>query len=326
MSATCWASVRGETLRVTALDNCCTPVNKACGVVVTSGFISVKLVQEIDAAAVVKVKNAADKICVYDPGCDSLLDMNVEVVLCQVNPDLVGLMTGQEVVLDYAGNSVGVRRSTDLKCDNRFAIEVWTDVPNSACVGTPPRKQFGYFLTPCIRSATLSGDITIDGTNAVSLTLTGKTTIPAAWGTGPQTADNAYKVVPIDSSNTPGYLLTPIGPTDHDHIQLTTIAPPVIPDNCGCTALTVTSPALPQLVSAEPATALPAAGGTPVSLDGSYFTGVTGVTIGGTAATGVTFVNSGEVNIITPAKVAGSYPVVLTTAAGASNAITVTFV
>lgn len=240
MPSICWASVRGEVARFTALNNCCAPVTNTCGTIVTDGFISVVITQEIEAAQTITVKNAADKVCVYDPGCDSLLDLTAVITLCKVNPELVSLMTGQEVVLDYAGVAVGTRRSTDLACDNRFSLEIWTQVPNTACVGTPPLKQYGYFLVPCLRSATISGDITIDGANAISLELTAKTTIPSLWGTGPQTADLAYQVVPINLANAPGYLLTPIGPQDHDHLQLTTIPPPAIPADCGCVPLTIT--------------------------------------------------------------------------------------
>lgn len=239
MPSICWASVRGEVARFTALDACCAPVTNTCGTVVTSGFISVVLTQEIEAASVITVKNAADQVCVYSPGCDSLLDLQAVITLCQVNPELVGLTTGQEVVLDFAGKAVGTRRSTDLSCNLRFAMEIWTEVPGTACVGTPPVKQYGYFLVPCLRAATITGAITIDGSNAVSLELTAKTTIPSLWGTGPNTADGAYKVVPTDVANTPGFLLTPIGNTDHDNIQLTTIAPPAIPVDCGCVPLTI---------------------------------------------------------------------------------------
>lgn len=239
MASRCWASVRGTVMRATKLNNCCEPVNTPCGVVVTDGFISAVLTQEIEAAQTITVKNAADKVCVYDPGCDSLLDLQAVITLCKVNPELVALMTGQSVVLDYAGNAVGMRRSTNLSCDNRFSLEIWTDVPNTACAGTPPAKQYGYFLVPCLRSATITGAITIDGANAVSLELTAKTTIPSLWGTGPNTADGVYKVVPTDVANTPGFLLTPIGATDHDHIELTTVPPPAVPANCGCVPITI---------------------------------------------------------------------------------------
>lgn len=237
MTSTCWASVRGEVARFTSLDNCCTPVTKTCGQVTTTGFISVVITQEINAATAITVKNAADQVCVYDPGCDSLLDLSVAISLCSVNPELVALMTGQSVVLDFAGNAVGFERSTDLACDNRFALELWTDVPNQACVNGA--KNYGYFLVPCLRSATITGAITINGTSAISVDLTAVTTIPSGWGTGPNTADGLYKVVAADAANTPGFLLAPIGPTVHDHVQLTTVAPPVVPVNCGCAAVTI---------------------------------------------------------------------------------------
>lgn len=317
--------MRGEIARFTTLDQCCTPVSAACGSVTTSGFISVKITQEIEAATVIKVKNAGDKICVYDPGCDSLLDLLVTIELCSVNPDLVGLLTGDALVLDYTGSSVGIRRDTVPTCNVRSSLEVWTDVPG-ACAGTPPVKAYGYFLVPCLRNFTISGDITIDNATAVSLTLTAKTTVPSLWGTGPQTADNAYKVVPLDSSNTPGYLFTAIGATQVDHIQLTTIAPPVVPANCGCTAVTITGAAGPQVTRVIPNTALATAGGKAAEILGSFFTGATAVTFGGTAATNFVVADATHIEAVYPAKAAGTYPVVVTTPSGTSTPINVTYV
>lgn len=241
MASRCWASVRGEVARVTKLNACCEAVNTTCGVVTTDGWISAVVTQEIEAAQSITVKNSADRVCVYDPGCDSLLDLQVVLTLCKVNPELINIMTGQTIELDYAGVAVGTRRSTDLKCDNRFALEIWTTVPNTACAttaGGAAVKQYGYFLLSCLRSATITGDITIDGANAVSVELTAKTTIPSLWGTGPvNEAADSWDVIPTDAANTPGHLAVPIGPTEHDLIRLTTIAPPVIPVDCGCRPL-----------------------------------------------------------------------------------------
>ncbi len=324
MASRCWASTRGEVARFTALDNCCTPVDNACGVVVTDGFISVVLTQTLEAAQAITVKNAADRVCVYDPGCDSLLDLTAVITLCKVNPELIGITTGNEVVLDYAGVAVGVRQAGQLNCDLRFALEVWTNVPGSACVGTPPARQYGYFLVPCLRNATITGDITIDGANSVSLELTAKTSLPSGWGVGPDTADEAYYVVPTDVNNVPGLLLTPIGPDDHDHMQLTTIAPPAIPEDCGCTPLALVD-GPPALLNVDPNIS-PLAGGGNFELYGSGLTGTTGVTIGVTAATGVTVINDNKVTGVFPAKLAGSYNVTATNANGTSaplvNAVT----
>ena len=329
MASRCFASVRGEVMRVTKLSECCAPVTDACAIVVTDGFISVVLSQTVEAAQAITVKNAADRVCVYDPGCDSLLDLTAVITLCKVNPELVSIMTGQEVVLDYDGVAVGTRRSSDLACNRRFALELWTNVPGTACIGDPPVKQYGYYLVPCLRSAVISGDITIDGANAVSLELTAKTAVPALWGVGPDTADEAFYVVPGDSSNTPSLLLAPItttsGAEDHDHMQLTTIAPPVVdPDDCGCQSLVIVDSA-PALANMDPNIALVAGGGK-FELFGAGLTGTTAVSIGGTAATAVVVVSDNKVTGTFPAKAAGTYSVTATnpngTSAPLANAVT----
>lgn len=326
MTSRCWASVRGEVARFTALDNCCTPVDAACGVVTTDGFISVVLTQELEAAQVITVKNAADRVCTYDPGCDSILDLQAVVTLCKVNPELLSMMTGQEVVLDYAGVAVGTRRSSTINCDLRFSLELWTNVPGTACVGTPPVKQYGYFLVPCLRSAVITGDITIDGANAISLELTAKTSIPSNWGTGPDTADQRYYVVAADVDNTPSLLLSAIGPTDHDHMQLTTIAPPSVSADCGCEPLDVLPLGPAVLTAVNPNTGLLAAGGQTITVTGFSLTGATAVKFGVTSGTGLVVVNDNSLTVVSPAKTAGTYPLTVVSPGGTSNAINVTFV
>lgn len=324
MASRCWASVRGEVMRVTRLSDCCEPVSNTCGFVVSDGFISLVLTQNIEAAQSITVKNAADRVCVYDPGCDSLLDLTAVLTLCKINPELIGIMTGQEVVLDYAGVAVGTRRSTDLACNRRFAVEVWTTVPGTACQGTPPLPQFGYYLLPCLRSATITGDITIDGANAVSVELTAKTTIPSLWGVGPDTAAGTYEVVPVDALNTPGLLLTPIGNTDHDHMQLTTIAPPTVDaDNCGCQALVVIPAAL-EITAISPVSG-PAAGGTAFTITGDHLFGATTVMFGATPATSFVVVNDTQITGVTPAHIAGAIVVTVTGPSG-SDTIPFTYV
>lgn len=325
MASICWASVGGTVMRATALDVCCTPVNNACGVVTTDGFVSAVLTQNLSDGTDVTVRNAADKICVYKKGCPTLLELQVVLTLCKVNPELISLMTGQALILDYAGNAVGTRQTSNIDCVRRFALEIWAEVPGTACVGSPARQQYAYYLIPCLRNANITGDITIDSANSATVEITATTVVPSNWNTGPQTADNAYKVVPIDAINTAGYLLVPIGADDHDNPQLTTIAPPVVPVNCGCTALTVTA-GVPQIVATFPSTGLLAAGGRAIEIDGSYFTGATAVTFGGTAATNFLVVSNTRIEAVYPAKAAGTYPVVVTNPAGVSNSYSVTYV
>jgi hypothetical protein len=62
--------------------------------------------------------------------------------------------------------------------------------------------------------------------------------------------------------------------------------------------------------------ALPAAGGTVVRVDGDNLTGSTSATVGGTAATAFSVVNDDTVQFTVPAKAAATYSVVVVKAAG----------
>src|SRR5205823_6577314 len=72
-------------------------------------------------------------------------------------------------------------------------------------------------------------------------------------------------------------------------------------------------------VTAIDLTAGPTAGGTPVTITGTNFTGATAVSFGGTAATSFT-VNSGtQITATSPAHAAGTVDVTVTTAGGTST-------
>lgn len=70
-----------------------------------------------------------------------------------------------------------------------------------------------------------------------------------------------------------------------------------------------------DITSIVPATG-PAAGGTPVVITGTNFSGAEGVTFGGTAATSFKVVSNTKITCVTPAKTAAAYNVVVTDDAG----------
>lgn len=74
----------------------------------------------------------------------------------------------------------------------------------------------------------------------------------------------------------------------------------------------------PTISNLAPATG-PAAGGTAVTITGTNLTGTTSVTFGGVVATALVVVNPTTVTCTTPARPAGSQPVVLTTPNGVAN-------
>lgn len=74
----------------------------------------------------------------------------------------------------------------------------------------------------------------------------------------------------------------------------------------------------PTIRTVSPATG-PAAGGTVITITGTWFTTGTTVTVGGTAATAIDVDTDMKLKCTTPAKAAGAYDVVVTTAAGAAT-------
>jgi hypothetical protein len=78
--------------------------------------------------------------------------------------------------------------------------------------------------------------------------------------------------------------------------------------------------------SASPTTALPAAGGTKITVNGTGFDGATGATVGGTAATNFKIVNDRQVTFNTPAKAAGTHALVITDDGGNVSAGNLVFV
>jgi hypothetical protein len=225
---TCWSSIRGRRLRVTKVDNCGTPVAGTCSQVVSDGFVSVEFSPEIAEGEEVEVRKADGTICVSDSGCPELKWINVEIAFCVVDPDLFSLVTGWETVLDHAANAVGNRVSGKVSCDEGFALELWSDIPRQDC-GATGFRQYGYFLLPWVVNGTI-GDFSLEN-DAATFTLSARTKAGGAWGVGPHNVDA------IDVANTPGPLLTPIGPDDHMDLHVTTIEPPAAV--CGCQPLVI---------------------------------------------------------------------------------------
>lgn len=244
MPTECWSSVNGEVMRLTRLDDCCTPpaAGAPCAMIVTDGFVSVQYSPEIAEADDIELKNAKGVVCVSKPGCDELKWFNLQMNFCNIDPDVFAFITGSPLVLDWEGNSVGNRVEAGTACDINFALEIWTEIPSDDCAAGA--KRYGYFLVPCISGGVL-GDFTVEN-DALTLQFNSKSKGGAGWGTGP------YNVDAIDADNTAGPLATPIGTKQHLDMHVTTIAPPE--PSCGCAALPAAPVVPPEAAGATAGT------------------------------------------------------------------------
>lgn len=220
MPTKCLSLVKGRRIRLTRTDACGRPVFGDESQVVSKGFITVGLTANTIETDEINVTNAAGERCVYEPAETSLTGYGVEITFCEVDPDLFALVTGNPVVLDAFGNSVGfdVDTATSLS-GSGFALELWAgSASGDACDTDGAQGSFGYLLLPFLRGG-IVGDFTVEN-GAVTFSITGANTRDGNnWGVGP------YSDIQITEGQ-PGPMGTAVSKTTALRTMLTDVAPP----------------------------------------------------------------------------------------------------
>lgn len=230
MTSVCYTPWKIPRIRVTKLNSCGLPVT-GCSTVVSDGIISVEMTKEYEDREEFFVKNGDGNFCVRETNPPILKWINLTLTLCNVDPELVNILSGETMVANDAVSPVNTGYSTDegAVLNSNFALEGWTRIANSGvpCSGG---QEFGYMLWPRAIEGTI-GDLTLEN-GAANFNLSARTTSNSPWGTGPYFVD--YSDNPAGST-TPIALLTPIRSTEHMRMFLTRLAPPTA--SCGCQTL-----------------------------------------------------------------------------------------
>lgn len=211
-------SIKGRRLRLTRLDECGAPdVANACGVIVTEGFISVTLSNEVEAGEEYTQKNAWGDFCIAEKDGDRVKWVNVAIQMCEVDPGILDLVGGANPVSDGT-DTIGATFGSEPN-PNAFAVEVWTKKAGTDACASGGAPEWGYFIVPYVRNGILDGDLTIENA-PLTLGLKGEGVgAAAAWGVGPH-GDNPMKAVegfPAD---------------DLYGMVVTDVQPPEVTDGC----------------------------------------------------------------------------------------------
>jgi hypothetical protein len=223
MPTKCLSLVRGRRIRLTRLDGCGRPVYGEASSVVSKGFITIAFTANTTESDEINVTNAAGEVCVFEPAETSLTGYSVEIQFCEVDPELLALVTGQSVYVDAFGNVSGFTVNTKVSLDNQgFGLELWAGVSGGdACTTEGAQGNFGYVLLPYLKGGIL-GDFTVENGN-VTFTVTGANTRDGNnWGVGP------YSDVMLTAGSIPGPLPTALLADDHLLITQTAVAPPEV--------------------------------------------------------------------------------------------------
>lgn len=223
MASHCMIPMLGKRIRVTELDECGAVVLGTARSVVTDGFINVTISSETEDGTEILVRNAAGNICVNEKLADSFKRLTLEIEFCGVNPDLLSIVSNAEPYEDYAGDVAGFT-VPEGEMNKRFSFELWTGLAGQACLPGQTGEASGYLLLPFVQAGVL-GDITIDGENQATFSITGAYTKGGnVWGVGP------FDVVYDDATPTPAAskLPTALDPFDHMLLIDTAVTPPPV--------------------------------------------------------------------------------------------------
>lgn len=235
MTSVCYTPWKVPRVRVTDLNSCGVPVTGS-STVVSDGIISIAMTKEYEDREEFFVKNGNGEFCVRETNPPILKWINLELTFCNVDPEMVNIITGLPLVMSDAASPVAIGYNEDetYTATGNFALEGWTRISGQAqaCSGG---GEYGYFLFPWVKEATV-GDITLEN-GAVSFVVSGRTSGNSGWGTGPYFVD--YSDNPAGST-TPVALLTPITSTQHMRMFITRLAPPA--SACGAQTLSDLTP------------------------------------------------------------------------------------
>lgn len=214
-----------RTIRVTVLDDCCTPPvsGTECALSVFDAFTTFSASVNVEEGLAAFERKANGDICINEKDPNTLVDMTLKMTLCNVGAEDISLLTEWPVTRDVSGAAIGFD-FMEGSSDRNVAVELFSGVAGVDCGAG---AQYGYAVAPCTGAWQLDGEIAWAGLDTIqSITLTANTKGTHAWGHGP------YKVQDYDYDGTAETLHDAMQTGSHMRIMTTTVPPPATTDGC----------------------------------------------------------------------------------------------
>jgi hypothetical protein len=146
-------SVKARLIRVTALDDSGRARGGPCGVITSSGFVSVTATPEYEQGESRNVRNIWGQRCESWRESDELVRVNLSVLLCEVDPALIALIAeGVTVIPDQLGDAIGMRLHAGRSDAPRFTMELWSKNVADDC----EPDSWIHWVFPRVRAGALS--------------------------------------------------------------------------------------------------------------------------------------------------------------------------
>lgn len=212
----CPKLAEGDVVRLTRVDDCGAPVEGADNAFVDDCWASVLMAPNVEAGTDIDFRSMSGRSCGFKRGRPSFRGFDITGEFFSASPEMIELITGNPVYLDYNGDPIGWDDCADF--DGNFALEVWQNVVGEECPTDDSDGVWFYWLLPWIENGVL-GDVSVNQ-EGVTFSITANTKADGQWSGGP------WDVQAADADNTPGPLLEAIGSGCHRRGFMTTITPP----------------------------------------------------------------------------------------------------
>jgi hypothetical protein len=219
--------IKGRVARFIAVDVCGNPISGGTAAgerqIITKGFIQVQIEPQYEDGESHRQRLADGSLCVSDDDDDEFTMAQVTIQLCGVCPSIAEVVSGARLLTGgtpVSGTGAAYGEGANTK---HFALEVWQNVTGRGACDATGAQRYVYWAIPNLHSARISSALTIEN-NGLTVELQAKSdAVGGTWGDGPGS-------------------LGPWAPTfaegEHFLWNITTVAPPTIPANCGYTTIT----------------------------------------------------------------------------------------
>jgi hypothetical protein len=226
------APLKATSFQVTLLDSCGVPSTAACARFASKGLISIEQAGEALDQTEFSLVNADGDLEEYAIDPSRLKYLTVDITVSKAVPELIGWMTGGDVITDDAASpsSVGWKTQTNSSALSNFAIETRTRLlGESSCAGS---AAYCYVLWPWLYDGSFTVQTFENGLS--ELKISAKTRTGSPWGTGPYSVNLSKAAATLGQ---PMGLYEAVDPAeDHRILQRTELAPPLNSTACGAVA------------------------------------------------------------------------------------------
>jgi hypothetical protein len=233
MASYCFKPFKVPRVRATLLDACGSPVTGDGSMeVTTDGIVTIEQTANLQDMDDFYEKNGDGAFCIEEVDPEILKWYDLTLTFCNVDPELVYLLTKSALLLSDAPTPIAVgNRSSegDIALVN-FAFEGWTRLANQG--DCTDGAKFGYVLFMWVVQGKM-GDVTYQNGTA-NFIVTARTHRDSPWGQGPY---NVWKSQATATLDQPMPLLPgmAVAAADHRLMFVTGLEPPT--SACGALAV-----------------------------------------------------------------------------------------